>query len=428
MDFSHDLLILYASQTGTAQYFAENLFRLCFSKGISPRLFSIDQYPLESLPSEHYIIFIVSTTGQGEPPLTMQAFWHFLLLKDLPKDVLCDVKFTVFGLGDRVYQQFNAMARKLYQRLLQLGAQEFHPKALGDESNALGHYAEWEPWCAALWDSLQREFPGKKLISAKKNGENNIENEVETKDPPRFLVKKFDEDTNDIEINKEFKGPAGYISCKTSNCCVDNKVKELRLKEKKFLTAKKQDNLQEVMALNFEIIKPDCFVYEPGDIVCIQPRNETTLCEKLANLMNLDIESFVEIQPNPYYKGMVDMKGLPKIVRIRDLLEKFLDISCYPTRYFFKCMSFFTNDELHKEKLWEMGAGNKAEHVEDYYNYCVKERRNVYEILYDFKSVSLPLEYLVETVNLMKPREYSISSSLKKHPNEVFFISFSFLH
>ena len=33
------------------------------------------------------------------------------------------MKFAIFGLGDRKYAKFNAMARKLRQRLSQLGAQ-----------------------------------------------------------------------------------------------------------------------------------------------------------------------------------------------------------------------------------------------------------------------------------------------------------------
>lgn len=48
--------------------------------------------------------------------------------------------------------------------------------------------------------------------------------------------------------------------------------------------------------------------------------------------------------------------------------------------------------------------------IEDYYEYCVQEKRNAYEILFDFNSVKMPLEYLVEGVGFIKPREYSISS------------------
>jgi sulfite reductase alpha subunit-like flavoprotein len=48
--------------------------------------------------------------------------WRFLLRKDLPPGSLSKLKFTVFGLGDSSYEKFNAMAKKLTQRLLDLGA------------------------------------------------------------------------------------------------------------------------------------------------------------------------------------------------------------------------------------------------------------------------------------------------------------------
>jgi sulfite reductase alpha subunit-like flavoprotein len=39
--------------------------------------------------------------------------WRFLLNKKLPPDSLKNVNFTVFGLGDSSYSQFNSMAKKL---------------------------------------------------------------------------------------------------------------------------------------------------------------------------------------------------------------------------------------------------------------------------------------------------------------------------
>jgi len=58
--------------------------------------------------------------------------WKFLLRKDLPPNSLRQLKFSVFGLGDSSYALFNAMAKKLTQRLLDLGANLFHKVGLGD--------------------------------------------------------------------------------------------------------------------------------------------------------------------------------------------------------------------------------------------------------------------------------------------------------
>jgi len=414
MDPSH-VLILYASQTGTSQYLSETLFRDCFRHNLIPRLYSLDQYPISNLPTEKYIIFLISTTGQGEPPSSMLSFWHFLLLKDLPNDVFSDTSFTIFGLGDSVYQQFNAMARKLYQRLLQLGARSFHERGLGDDSNALGHYAEFDPWTETLWKSLQKEFPEKKILLPPEE----IQKSEEEKEKPRYFVEILEgkETHNELADAEEYLKKPG--NCVEWDCCFKNKGKKMKLMRKLELTSPDSD--QKVLYLQFEV--PKCLEYSSGDVACIQPRNNPELCKKLAGLLDLNLENYVKIRPNPYYYGQIN-ENLPEFIKIRDLFESFLDISGFPTRYFFKIMSYFTNDELHKEKLREMGCGKKTENIEDYYNYCVKEKRNVYEILFDFQSVKLPLEFFIEAVRFLKPREYSISSSLKKEKNQVFFIFF----
>lgn len=43
--------------------------------------------------------------------------------------------------------------------------------------------------------------------------------------------------------------------------------------------------------------------------------------------------------------------------------------------------------------------------------------RTVLEVLQDFKSAQVPLEWLLQTVPHLKPRQFSIASSLSKHPN-----------
>lgn len=74
----------------------------------------------------------MATTGDGEPPSSMIKSWKFLLRKDLPSNSLKNLKFTVFGLGDSSYLLFNAMAKKLTKRLLDLGASLIHEVGLGD--------------------------------------------------------------------------------------------------------------------------------------------------------------------------------------------------------------------------------------------------------------------------------------------------------
>jgi sulfite reductase alpha subunit-like flavoprotein len=47
-----------------------------------------------------FVVFVASTTGDGDVPDNMVTFWRFLLRATLPGDVLSAVRFACFGLGD----------------------------------------------------------------------------------------------------------------------------------------------------------------------------------------------------------------------------------------------------------------------------------------------------------------------------------------
>jgi sulfite reductase alpha subunit-like flavoprotein len=63
----------------------------------------------------------------------MVPFYNRILQKGLKEDVLSGLNFSVFGCGDRKYKYFNAAARRLYQRLGQLGGQVWVDRGLGDD-------------------------------------------------------------------------------------------------------------------------------------------------------------------------------------------------------------------------------------------------------------------------------------------------------
>lgn len=96
------LLILYASQTGNAQDAAERVARQARRRHFRPRVMPADAFlpTIATLPAQPAVVFIASTTGQGDPPTNVQKFWKFLMRKSLPADSLAGVAVAVFGLGD----------------------------------------------------------------------------------------------------------------------------------------------------------------------------------------------------------------------------------------------------------------------------------------------------------------------------------------
>uniref|UniRef100_A0AAX7SWH3 NADPH-dependent diflavin oxidoreductase 1 n=1 Tax=Astatotilapia calliptera TaxID=8154 RepID=A0AAX7SWH3_ASTCA len=125
------LLVLYGSQTGTAQDTAQRLARQAQRRRLRVRVMPLDDYNVANLITESLVVFVCSTTGQGDPPDNMKNFWRFLFKKSLPAGSLSQLDCAILGLGDSSYPKFNFVAKKLHKRLLQLGACVLLPVGLG---------------------------------------------------------------------------------------------------------------------------------------------------------------------------------------------------------------------------------------------------------------------------------------------------------
>jgi len=143
-----------------AQEVAERIAEMASRRGFRPECEAMDDIDLAVLPKRRRVVFIASTTGDGEVPDNMQSFWAFLRRSDLPPASLSGLKMAVFGLGDSTYEKFNAAARMLCVRLQQLGATEMCERGLGDDSSEQGVEGDLEMWLKAkLWPSLQADCP-----------------------------------------------------------------------------------------------------------------------------------------------------------------------------------------------------------------------------------------------------------------------------
>lgn len=131
--------VIYASQTGTAEDQAVRLAQAGERRRYSVQVFDVAEYDIVDLVDEEDpIIFLVSTTGNGDFPTSAGAFWRFLLRADLPADSLSDLRFAVLGLGDSSYLKFCWAARLLRRRLEGLGATEFIAPQDADDQHPLG--------------------------------------------------------------------------------------------------------------------------------------------------------------------------------------------------------------------------------------------------------------------------------------------------
>jgi sulfite reductase (NADPH) flavoprotein alpha-component len=109
-------LVLWASQTGTAEEYASELA----GRISGARLRALDDTSLDDVASANYLLVVTSTFGDGGPPDNGADFWERVAGADAPS--LAGVRYAVLGIGDRAYGNFCGYAKSLDQRFGELGA------------------------------------------------------------------------------------------------------------------------------------------------------------------------------------------------------------------------------------------------------------------------------------------------------------------
>lgn len=154
---SNRFTILYGSQTGQAKAISEEIHELSDQHGLNSNLFCLSLTEKKfTLEKETLVVFVVSTTGEGDPPDTMCKFMRRLKKKTLPGTHLENLRYALLALGDTNYTNFCNNGKELDKRLLQLGARQFYETGYADD--AVGLELTVEPWIEGLWSALRRHL------------------------------------------------------------------------------------------------------------------------------------------------------------------------------------------------------------------------------------------------------------------------------
>ncbi|XP_016461713.1 NADPH-dependent diflavin oxidoreductase 1 isoform X1 [Nicotiana tabacum] len=422
------LVILYASQTGNAIDAAERVGREAERRGCPVSLLSIDDFDPSCLPEQEIVIFLVSTTGQGDNPDSIKVFWKFLLQRNLTQNWLSSVSYAVFGLGDSSYQKYNFVAKKLDKRLSDLGATAIVERGLGDDQHPSGYEGALDPWMPTLWKAIYQKNP--KLFP---KGPECMTSNTSLMDQPKVQITYHDVDEGALQFSSI---PVATKQLKIA----DFKLLEMQIESTRFILPgklsgkhppdcflkmvkndplSKADSGKDVRHFELEAISSS-IEYEVGDVVHILPAQDAAAVDAFMKRCNLNPESYIRVEPrdNKENGQSHDLRNTLKVpIRLKTFVELAMDVaSASPRRYFFEVMSYFATAEHEKERLQYFAS---PEGRDDLYEYSQKERRTVLEVLEDFPSVQMPFEWLVQLVPPLKTRAFSISSSHSVHPNQV---------
>jgi sulfite reductase (NADPH) flavoprotein alpha-component len=142
------LLVLFGSQTGSAEGLAKKLAKECSSRGYAPKIFPLNDFEAAGFSAVKKAVIISSTWGDGDAPDNAVNFWNWLKADTAPR--LENLEFAVLGLGDKNYSDFCGASKKFDARLEALGAKRLVPRGECD----VDYEAAAKAWTDNLWAKL----------------------------------------------------------------------------------------------------------------------------------------------------------------------------------------------------------------------------------------------------------------------------------
>lgn len=392
------MVILYGSETGTAEEVAARIGREARRYFFMPIVSAMNDFSFESLLKQTLVVFVASTTGQGDDPSNMRSFFKTLWSHRKNKHLLSNLQFAVLGLGDSSYQKFNYAAKRLNNLLTLLGGQSLVKLGLGDDQHDLGPDFVINPWLKELWNKLMDMYP-------LPEGCKPIDSSVIM--PPKYKA-VFSDSIESIN-NGTFTNMSRSVLDKSADIAHPTEVTV----NTRVTTA---DHFQEVRLIEFDMTHAEDR-HKPGDVLMIQPQNLNEHVEEFLQLLGLDPQQTFYLDVNDPNVTLPSLSLLPRPCTIRECVKNYLDIQVIPQRYFFELLSYFTKDETEREKFLEFSS---SEGQQALYDYCNRPKRSILEVLADFPHTrdNIPFEYIFDLIPSIRARPYSIASSSLAMPKK----------
>ncbi|EGW35461.1 NADPH--cytochrome P450 reductase [Spathaspora passalidarum NRRL Y-27907] len=397
----HDknVLLLYGSQTGTAEDFSHKMARELTSrfdlKCMVADFADYDWDNLKDISSDVLVFFVMATYGEGEPTDNAIEFFDYLETED----DLSSLRYCVFGLGNSTYEFFNAIGRKTRDLLTEKQAESFAPYGEGDDG--LGTLDEdFLAWKDGVFESLrnnlhfeEQELKFQPRIKLEVRDDLTAEDETVALGEPNKRYLNSDEDLTKGPFDNTHPYVAPIVN-----------VKELFKSEERHC-----------VHVDFDISGSN-LKYTTGDHLAIWPSNS-----------NENIEKFVEaFGLKDKLDEVFDLKRLdqtyvapfPTPITFGAVLRHHLEISGPISRQLLLSIAEFALTDEVKKSIMAL-ANNKAKFAEE----ITAKKYNFADVLLKISNgqpwTKVPFEFIIENLQHLTPRYYSISSSSSKEKNTI---------
>ncbi len=150
------LILLVGTMTGTAQLVAQELELVWDDDENQVETLLMDKLDASVFQRDGVFLLVTSTYGQGDVPDNAKGFLEDLKAK---RPDLSQLRYGVFGLGDRTYAEtFNFGGKRFDELLQELGAQRIGTRVQHDASSGVlpeEMAVEWgEGWLALAKEAV----------------------------------------------------------------------------------------------------------------------------------------------------------------------------------------------------------------------------------------------------------------------------------
>ncbi|XP_026093345.1 methionine synthase reductase-like [Carassius auratus] len=462
-------LILYGSQRGQAQSIAEEICQQAAEHGFTADISCLSNQHKYNVDREiRPVVFVVSTTGDGDPPDTAQKFVRKIKNKSLVHDHFSHLHYALLALGDTNYANFCNGGKTIDRHLQQLGAKHFY--ATGHADDGTGLEVVVDPWIEGLWDALKKVFSSMSSLTQQdadlsdstqdnyhKNASGQEKNKSDLEVDLQLLKlsevdsqkgKTITSDSSDVEtlstalvaslkqsvppLSESVLNvpalPASYLEVRLEQVSAEwetvasdkDGYREFSISKAVQLT--QDDAVKTAILLELDTSVQN-IVYHPGDAFDILCPNRATEVEEL--LLRLDLQTQkncavqVNLLKNSSKKAAKVPLHIPQNSSLQFILTWCLEIRSAPKKAFVRALADFTQNSSEKRRLLELCS---KEGSADYNTFVRDTNVCLLDLLRAFPSCLPPLRLLFEHLPKLQPRAYSAASSSLQHPGKVHFV------
>jgi cytochrome P450 / NADPH-cytochrome P450 reductase len=354
------LLILYGSNTGSAEAFAKRIATDAPVQGYTVQIAALDDHT-GGLPTTGATL-ILTASYEGQPPDNARQFVTWL--DALAPGELNQVRYAVFGCGNRQWARtYQAIPKRIDAALEAIGAERLRPRGEADASGDF--FGAFDEWYSGLWADLARSF-GKELQAIP----NGAQLEVEVVKAGRSTILR--------------QGDLLLGAVVENRGLVDMASPLARPKH------------------HIEIELPAGMTYRAGDYLAVLPRNHPEMVTRALRRFNFAAESQVVIR-----KAEGNLTSLPVDypVSVSDLLLHYVELAQPVTRGQVSMLAALTRCPPEMTEL--QALSDEATYSRE----VLGRRISVLDLLERFASCELGFAAFLEMLPPIRARQYSISSS-----------------